>query len=112
MSRVKATHSTRRLEPEQLPQHLDRLRHENDLAYLMRTMRNTWLNMLGGRRTEATAIEESAMLLAYKDAATALRTREGTVRSRLFRARAHVARALEADSRIPAAGADVAPTAT
>jgi RNA polymerase sigma-70 factor (ECF subfamily) len=110
------------------------LRRDDDLAYLMRTMRNAWLNIRRRRGTEARAVEESATLLerrpeadplisvearalleavsalppiyrdviaavdvlglSYKEAAKALRTREGTVMSRLFRARVHVGEAL------------------
>ena len=36
--------------------------------------------------------------LSYKDAARALRTREGTIMSRLFRARVHVGKALGRES--------------
>ncbi len=103
------------------------LHHTDDLGYLMRTMRNTWLNQCRSRRAEARAVEESAAMLergedpdpmlavevrallealaqlpdihrdaiaavdvlglSYKQAARALRTREGTLMSRLFRAR-------------------------
>jgi RNA polymerase sigma-70 factor, ECF subfamily len=113
------------------------LRNDDDLAYLMRTMRNAWLNIRRGRGAEARAVEESARLLerapepdpllsveahalleavselppiyrdaiaavdvlglSYKDAAKALRTREGTIMSRLFRARVHVGEALGRD---------------
>jgi RNA polymerase sigma-70 factor, ECF subfamily len=110
------------------------VRKDNDLAYLMRTMRNTWLNIRRDRGAEARAVEETGTLaerlpapdpmisvearallaavselpplhrdvivavdvlgLSYKDAAKALRTHEGTIMSRLFRARVHVGRAL------------------
>jgi RNA polymerase sigma-70 factor (ECF subfamily) len=113
------------------------LRNDDDLAYLMRTMRNAWLNIRRGRGAEARAVEESARILerapepdpllsvearalleavselppiyrdaiaavdvlglSYKDAAKALRTREGTIMSRLFRARVHVGEALGRD---------------
>jgi RNA polymerase sigma-70 factor (ECF subfamily) len=103
------------------------LRHTNDLGYLMRTMRNLWLNQVRSRQAEACAVERSAALLeraaapdplatveahalldaladlprihreaitavdvlglSYKQAARALRTREGTLMSRLYRAR-------------------------
>jgi RNA polymerase sigma-70 factor, ECF subfamily len=158
--------STHALEPERLPQHLDRLRraalsltgsHEdaedlvqetylrvmrrprrlhadNDVGYLLRTMRNTWLNVVRRQGVERQALEaceallerraehdpltrlEARALLAamrhmspahrdvlaavdllglsYKQAAGALRTREGTVMSRLFRARAELVRRL------------------
>jgi len=114
------------------------LRNDDDLAYLMRTMRNAWLNIRRGRGAEQRAVEESARLLeqrpdpdplisveahalleavselppiyrdaiaavdvlglSYKDAARALRTREGTIMSRLFRARVHVGEALGRES--------------
>jgi RNA polymerase sigma-70 factor, ECF subfamily len=110
------------------------VRRDNDLAYLMRTMRNTWSNARRRRGAELRALEETgAMLerapepdpllpvearalmeavadlspahrdvivavdvlgLSYKEAARALRTREGTIMSRLFRARVQVGRAL------------------
>jgi RNA polymerase sigma-70 factor, ECF subfamily len=110
------------------------VRRDHDLAYLMRTMRNTWSNMRRKRGAEMRALEETgAMLdrraepdpllplearallaavsdlspvhrevivavdvlgLSYKEAARALRTREGTIMSRLFRARVQVGRAL------------------
>jgi RNA polymerase sigma-70 factor (ECF subfamily) len=110
------------------------LRRDDDLAYLMRTMRNAWLNTRRGRGAEARAVEQAATLLerrpeadplvsvearalleivsdlppiyrdviaavdvlglSYKEAAKALRTREGTIMSRLFRARVHVGEAL------------------
>jgi RNA polymerase sigma-70 factor, ECF subfamily len=110
------------------------VRRDEDIPYLMRTMRNTWLNMRRTRGAEARAMEQTgAMLerkpepdpllplearallaavaklspqhrdvivavdvlgLSYKEAARALRTREGTVMSRLFRARGNVGRAL------------------
>jgi RNA polymerase sigma-70 factor, ECF subfamily len=110
------------------------VRKDNDLAYLMRTMRNTWLNIRRDRGAEARAVAETGAMaerlpapdpmisvearallaavselpplhrdvivavdvlgLSYKDAAKALRTREGTIMSRLFRARVHVGRAL------------------
>jgi RNA polymerase sigma-70 factor (ECF subfamily) len=114
------------------------VRKDNDLIYLMRTMRNTWLNVRRGRGAEAKAIEETGTLaerlpradplisvevrallsavaelppihrsvivavdvlgLSYKEAAKALGTREGTIMSRLFRARVQVARALGDDA--------------
>jgi RNA polymerase sigma-70 factor, ECF subfamily len=114
------------------------VRKDNDLAYLMRTMRNTWMNIRRSRGAEAAAIQETGSLmerlpdpdpmisveartvlaavselpplyrnvivavdvlgLSYKDAASALRTREGTVMSRLFRARIQVGRALGRDA--------------
>lgn len=110
------------------------VRKDHDLAYLMRTMRNTWLNLRRARGAEARAVEETGILaerlpdpdpllsldarqllaamaglsppqrdaivavdvlgLSYKEAARALRTREGTIMSRLFRARVQVGRAL------------------
>jgi RNA polymerase sigma-70 factor (ECF subfamily) len=113
------------------------LRKDDDLAYLMRAMRNAWLNIRRGRGAEARALQETAVMLerspapdpmlsveahallaavselppiyrdviaavdvlglSYKEAAKALRTREGTVMSRLFRARVHVGDALGRD---------------
>jgi RNA polymerase sigma-70 factor (ECF subfamily) len=112
------------------------LRNADDLGYLMRTLRNTWLNQCRTRRAEARAVEESAALLergdepdpllavevhallealaelpdihrdaiaavdvlglSYKQAARALRTREGTLMSRLFRARVRLGEVLDA----------------
>lgn len=115
------------------------LRNEDDLGYLLRAMRNTFLNQ---KRTESRRLRtgplpdqldlvadptargpeaalEAAELyaavaalagdfrdvlvavdiagLSYKEAAHALRIREGTVMSRLYRARQEVVRKLEAD---------------
>jgi RNA polymerase sigma-70 factor, ECF subfamily len=110
------------------------VRRDHDLAYLMRTMRNTWANMRRRRGAELRALEETGVMLdrrgepdpllplearalmaavsdlsplhrevivavdvlglSYKEAARALRTREGTIMSRLFRARVQVGRAL------------------
>ena len=110
------------------------IRNDDDLAYLMRAMRNAWLNVKRRRGNEAHALEQSAALLegrtetdpmlnvevqalleavselppiyrdviaavdvaglSYKEAARALKTREGTVMSRLFRARVQVGEAL------------------
>jgi RNA polymerase sigma-70 factor, ECF subfamily len=110
------------------------VRRDEDIPYLMRTMRNTWLNIRRRRGAEARAVEATAATLdrlpepdpllsleahqlleavsdlspahrdvivavdvlglSYKEAARALRTREGTVMSRLFRARLNVGRAL------------------
>ena len=114
------------------------LRNEDDLGYLLRAMRNTFLNQ---KRTESRRLRtgplpdqldliadptargpeaalEAAELyaavaalsgdfrdvlvavdiagLSYKEAAHALRIREGTVMSRLYRARQEVVRKLEA----------------
>jgi RNA polymerase sigma-70 factor (ECF subfamily) len=114
------------------------VRRDHDLAYLMRTMRNTWANMRRKRGAEARALEETGALLdrqpepdpllpleartlmaavselspaqrdaivavdvlglSYKEAARALRTREGTIMSRLFRARVQVGRALAGET--------------
>jgi RNA polymerase sigma-70 factor (ECF subfamily) len=116
------------------------LRNEDDLGYLLRALRNTFLNL---KRTESRrprtdplpeqldsvtdpravqpeAAFEAAELyaaiaalpddyrdvlvavditgLSYKEAARALRTREGTVMSRLYRARQQVVRRLEGGS--------------
>jgi RNA polymerase sigma-70 factor, ECF subfamily len=112
------------------------LRNEDDLGYLLRALRNTFLNQRRSqsrrlrpdplpdqldlvadphaRRPEA-ALEAAELYaavaalpgdfrdvlvavdiagLSYKEAARALRTREGTVMSRLYRARQQVVRAL------------------
>jgi RNA polymerase sigma-70 factor, ECF subfamily len=113
------------------------LRGEDDLGYLLRVLRNTFLNRLRtqGRRPRtapmpegqefveqrASAQPERALEarevytaiaalpddfrdvlvavdvvgLSYKEAAAALRTREGTVMSRLYRARQQVARSFD-----------------
>jgi RNA polymerase sigma-70 factor, ECF subfamily len=116
------------------------LRHEDDLGYLLRALRNTFLNV---RRSEsrrlrpaslpdqldvvadpqardpAAAVEAGELYaavaqladdfrdvlvavdvagLSYKEAAQALRIREGTVMSRLYRARQQVVRRLEGGS--------------
>jgi RNA polymerase sigma-70 factor (ECF subfamily) len=159
---------TRRLDPDRLGDHLDRLyraawalcgsreaaedlvqdtytrvlarprflRHENDLGYLLRVLRNTFLSSrrTASRRPVTQPFDETAepadersewrperaaethMVyeaiaglsdeyrdvivavdvagLSYGEAARALRLREGTVTSRLFRARQQVARRL------------------
>jgi RNA polymerase sigma-70 factor (ECF subfamily) len=108
------------------------LRHEDDLGYLLRALRNTFLNQRRSesRRVRATTLSDELELvveartlqpevafeagqvyaaiaalpgdfrdvlvavdvvgLSYKEAARALRTREGTVMSRLYRARQQV----------------------
>jgi len=116
------------------------LRHEDDLGYLLRALRNTFLNQ---KRTESrrlrpgplpdqldlvadprardpqTALEAGELYaavaalpgafrddlvavditgLSYKEAARALRIREGTVMSRLYRDRQHLVRRIEGDS--------------
>ncbi|MQA72740.1 MAG: sigma-70 family RNA polymerase sigma factor [Solirubrobacterales bacterium] len=113
------------------------LRHEDDGAYLMRALRNTWINSRSSahaRRSVAfepeklefvadpsadpqgsaleareafaavaelsprlreTIVAVDVMGLSYKEAARALRVRKGTIMSRLHRARAAVAAALE-----------------
>ena len=58
------------------------LRGEDDLGYLLRALRKTFLNQ---KRTG----------LSYKEAARALGIREGTVMSRLYRARQQVVRRVE-----------------
>jgi RNA polymerase sigma-70 factor, ECF subfamily len=110
------------------------LRGEDDLAYLLRVLRNTFLNRLRtqSRRPQTTALPEGQEFveqrastqperaleareiyeaiaelpgdyrdvlvavdvagLSYKEAAAALGTREGTVMSRLYRARQQIAR--------------------
>jgi RNA polymerase sigma-70 factor (ECF subfamily) len=119
------------------------LRNEDDIGYLLRALRNTFLNQ---KRTERRrprtdslpdeldlvadpwAREPSAALeagelyaaiaalpesyrdvlvavditgLSYKEAARALRTREGTIMSRLYRARQQVVRRLEGEANDP-----------
>jgi RNA polymerase sigma-70 factor (ECF subfamily) len=113
------------------------LRHEDDLGYLLRALRNTFLStkrsesrrlrpgplpeqldlVADPRAREPQAALEAGELyaavsalpadfrdvlvavdvvgLSYKEAAKALRTREGTVMSRLYRARQQVVRRLE-----------------
>jgi RNA polymerase sigma-70 factor, ECF subfamily len=113
------------------------LRNEDDLGYLLRALRNTFLNQkrAEGRRLLAGALPDDLELLAdpharephaaleaaelyaavaalpgdfrdvlvavditglsYKEAARALRIREGTVMSRLYRARQQVVRRIE-----------------
>lgn len=113
------------------------LRGDQDLAYLLKVLRNTWIRSARKRRPVATvtdaveieavadprgdtldeAIEASAIYdalgrlspplreavvavdvlgLSYKDAARALRTKEGTIMSRLYRGRGQIAAELEA----------------
>src|SRR5215831_14543445 len=116
------------------------LRNEDDLGYLLRALRNTFLNLkrTESRRprtdplpeqldavTDPRAVQPEAAFeagelyaaiaalpedyrdvlvavdvtgLSYKEAARALRTREGTVMSRLYRARQQVVRRLEGGS--------------
>jgi RNA polymerase sigma-70 factor, ECF subfamily len=113
------------------------LRNEDDLGYLLRTLRNTFLNKLRSERRrlapgrlpdtldlvadprarDPQAAVEAAELyaaiaalpadyrdvlvavdvagLSYKEAARSLRIREGTVMSRLYRARQQVVRRIE-----------------
>ena len=112
------------------------LRGDQDLAYLLRVLRNTWIRSARKRRQVATvadvveieavadprgdalteAIEARAVYealgrlspplreavvavdvlgLSYKDAARALRTKEGTIMSRLHRGRGQIAAELE-----------------
>jgi RNA polymerase sigma-70 factor (ECF subfamily) len=113
------------------------LRHDDDLGYLLRALRNTFLStkrtesrrlrpgplpeqldlVADPRAREPEAALEAGELyaavsalpadfrdvlvavdvvgLSYKEAAKALRTREGTVMSRLYRARQQVVRRLE-----------------
>jgi RNA polymerase sigma-70 factor (ECF subfamily) len=115
------------------------LRGEDDLGYLLRVLRNTFLNRLRtqSRRPRTTELPEGREFveqrpstqperaleareiyeaiaslpddfrdvlvavdvagLSYKEAADALRTREGTVMSRLYRARQQIARTLADD---------------
>ena len=116
------------------------LRNEDDLGYLLRALRNTFLNQkrTEGRRLRAGPLPEQLDLVAdprarepeaaleagelyaavaalpgdfrdvlvavditglsYKEAARALRIREGTVMSRLYRARQQVVRRIEGGS--------------
>jgi RNA polymerase sigma-70 factor, ECF subfamily len=116
------------------------LRNQDDLAYLLRSMRNTLLNQKRTERrrlrtdplpveldlvADPSAREPSAALqanelyaaiaalpesyrdvlvavditgLSYKEAARALKTREGTIMSRLYRARRQVVRRLEGEA--------------
>jgi RNA polymerase sigma-70 factor (ECF subfamily) len=118
------------------------LRNDDDLGYLLRALRNTFLNQ---KRTESRrlrpgplpdeldladphALQPQAALeagelyaaiaalpddfrdvlvavdvagLSYKEAARALRTREGTVMSRLYRARRQVVRRVDGDVEAP-----------
>jgi RNA polymerase sigma-70 factor (ECF subfamily) len=115
------------------------LRDEDDLGYLLRALRNTFLNT---RRSEARRLRPAALPdevdvvdphgrepqavleaaevyaavaalppdfrdvlvavdvtgLSYKETSKALRIREGTVMSRLYRARQQVVRSLEGDT--------------
>jgi RNA polymerase sigma-70 factor, ECF subfamily len=113
------------------------LRHEDDLGYLLRALRNTFLNQrrTQGRRLRPAPLPDELELVAdphalqpdaafaaaevfaaiaalpddyrdvlvavdvaglsYKEASRALRIREGTVMSRLYRARQHVVRRVE-----------------
>jgi RNA polymerase sigma-70 factor (ECF subfamily) len=106
------------------------LRSEDDLGYLLRTLRNTFLNQ---KRTDelelvadphatdpATAVEAGEVYeavaalpadyrdvlvavdvtgLSYKETARALRIPEGTVMSRLYRARQQVVRRVDGGSK-------------
>jgi RNA polymerase sigma-70 factor (ECF subfamily) len=113
------------------------LRHEDDLGYLLRALRNTFLNQrrTEGRRPRSAPLPDELDLVAdpgalqpevafeagevyaaiaalpgdyrdvlvavdiaglsYREAAGALRIREGTVMSRLYRARQQVVRRIE-----------------
>ena len=80
------------------------LRNEDDLGYLLRALRNTFLNQkrTESRRLRPEPLPEQLDLVAvdvtglsYKEAARALRIREGTVMSRLYRARQQVVRRIE-----------------
>jgi RNA polymerase sigma-70 factor, ECF subfamily len=112
------------------------LRHDDDLVYLLKALRNTWINSLSKRERQppTTLLDDSIdyvadpgadpgvsipeiralyglvyelspplrdtlvavdiLGLSYKQAARALGTRQGTVMSRLHRARSRVAEAL------------------
>jgi RNA polymerase sigma-70 factor, ECF subfamily len=113
------------------------LRHEDDLGYLLRALRNTFLNQrrTASRRLRTAPLPDELDLVAdpqavqpqsaleaaevyaaiaalpddfrdvlvavdiaglsYKEAASALKTREGTIMSRLYRARQQVVRLVE-----------------
>jgi RNA polymerase sigma-70 factor (ECF subfamily) len=111
------------------------LHADDELGYLLRTMRNTWLNVVRRQGAEREALAASAAMLerrgehdplapvearallaamtglspahrdvlaavdilglSYRQAAGALRTPEGTVMSRLARARAELGRRLD-----------------
>jgi RNA polymerase sigma-70 factor, ECF subfamily len=110
------------------------LRRDQDLAYLLRVLRNTWISSARGRRAELVPLDEGAepgtagdpvvaqvveagsvfaalqtltpplreavvavdvVGLSYREAARALGTREGTIMSRLHRARGQLASQLE-----------------
>jgi RNA polymerase sigma-70 factor (ECF subfamily) len=114
------------------------VRHDQDLVYLLRVLRNTWIRSMRRRRpvhvaTEleqieavpdprgdavaqaldakavydalgqlAPALRETVVAvdvlgLSYKEAARALRTKEGTIMSRLYRARGQIASQLTVD---------------
>lgn len=111
------------------------LRREDDLAYLLRALRNTWIDLGRARATRPRASQGECELefvaagggdpelalqarsayaaiselsqplretivavdivgLSYKEAARSLRAREGTIMSRLYRAREQVAAAI------------------
>jgi RNA polymerase sigma-70 factor, ECF subfamily len=113
------------------------VRRDQDLAYLMRVLRNTWISSGRIRRVVAVPLDEEALDpalsgvdpvvaqvveggavyealralteplreavvavdvvgLSYRDAARALGVKEGTIMSRLHRARSQIAAALEA----------------
>jgi RNA polymerase sigma-70 factor (ECF subfamily) len=102
------------------------LRNEDDLGYLLRALRNTFLTRkrTESRRLRADPLPDQLDLVAelyaaiaalpddfrdvlvavditglsYKEAARALRIREGTVMSRLYRARQQVVRRIEGGS--------------
>jgi RNA polymerase sigma-70 factor (ECF subfamily) len=116
------------------------LRHQDDGAYLLRALRNTWINSRSSAharrsiptepedlefvedpgadpqssalearevfaavaelspRLRETIVAVDVMGLSYAEAARALRVRKGTIMSRLHRARASVAEALEGEA--------------
>ena len=80
------------------------LRREDDLGYLLRTLRNTFLTQRRneGRRLRPGALPDELDLVAvdvaglsYKEAARALQIPGGTVMSRLYRARQEVVRRVD-----------------
>ena len=56
------------------------LRRDDDLAYLMRTMRNAWLNIRRRRGAEARAVEQSATLLERQSGTRSADHRRGRTR--------------------------------
>jgi RNA polymerase sigma-70 factor (ECF subfamily) len=77
-----------------------RLRGREELPYLLRTLRNTYLTTLrtaGRRPRTVTLVAVDLGGASYREAAHALGTREATVTTRLHRARERVARRVLTD---------------